>query len=380
MKEKLEFNERAENIFYLSPTLKIHSQECRYCHPDSEGWQQLESLAIGISQGYQACRLCCPPILETIEQKKPAMGLSEVELLPEASSEEEEEILSENETQLLVESNLQSPSNSQAESSNQVLSKPKAKSNSHKSNSQLSSGSVLTANAELESETLFEHDRSKEKAEAKKDYTRDQDQDKLEKKRYKILVGNGCHQAIAEVKGMLVRPSEKGDKFKLILPDGVELDATFKTPHLKWLAFNQDRIIGLHWFRGYPKMRENKLVCFQIIAWDGDMPTSPKGWERWEFTGLWTPQRNLTVQRSMGVKEIRSIAKETGFIKKFKFSFNNAQEWIASKRLWIGYVYKLLCRREGDMLKIQKVIPYACPRIKPSPKGRGKKRFSSSNQ
>ena len=366
MTEKLEINKIAENIFYLSPTLKIHSQQCRYCHPDGEGWQQLESLAVGISQGYQACRQCCPPISETRAQQKTAVQQTEVELIPESSLEKEEELQSENETQQLIEANPESPSdikpssedkspsNSQAETSNQALSESNAE-----PDIPLSSDSLLPVDDQLESETLSEDKKSKEKTE--------------EKKRYKILAGNGCHQAIAEVRGMLVRPSEKGDKFKLILPDGIELDATFKTPHLKWLAFNQDHIIGLHWFRGYPKMREGKLVCFQIIAWDGEMPTSPKGWERWEFTGLWTPQRNLTVQRSMAVQEIRSIAKETGFIKKFKFSFNNAQDWIASRKLWIGYVYKLLCRREGDMLKIQKVIPYACPRIKPSPKGKGKK-------
>ena len=246
MTEKLEINKIAEHIFYLSPTLKIHSKECRYCHPDSEGWQQLESLAVGISQGYQACRLCCPSISETMNQQKTAVRQAEVEPLPESYPEKEEKLQSENETQLFPESNPQSssgiepssedksPSNPLAESSNQASSKPNAD-----SDSQPSSDSLLPVDDQLESETLSEDKKSKEKTE--------------EKKRYKILAGNGCHQAIAEVRGMLVRPSEKGDKFKLILPDGLELDATFKTPHLKWLAFNQDRIIGLHWFRGYPK-------------------------------------------------------------------------------------------------------------------------------
>jgi hypothetical protein len=338
MTEQLEINKIAENIFYLSPTLKIHSKECRHCRPDNEGWEQLESLTMGISQGYQVCRLCCPPsseISETMSQPGTPVQQADLELLPESFLDSEGESQSENETPPLPESNPQSPSDIQASVEGRSPSNPLAQSSP---------------------------------------------KDQTEKKRYKILAGNGCHQAIAEVQAMLIRPSAEGDKFKLIFPDGLELDAVFKNPRLKWLAFNQDKIIGLHWFRGYPKMRDGKLVCFQIIAWDGDMPTSPQGWERWEFTGLWTPQKNLTVQRSMAMKEIRSIAKETGFIKKFKFSFSNAQDWIASKKLWIGYVYKLLCRREGDILKIQKVIPYACPRIKPSPKGKGKNTsFQSTN-
>ncbi|WP_241735260.1 hypothetical protein [Cyanobacterium stanieri] len=190
------------------------------------------------------------------------------------------------------------------------------------------------------------------------------------KKRYKILVGNGCHQAIAEVYGILVPPAEENSCHSLILPDGYTLEATFKDARLKWLAHNKQQVLGAHWFRGYPKMKDDKLVGFQIVAWDMDMPTNPKGWETWEFIGIWTVQKNLTVQRSMGLKEIREQAKETGFIKKFKYTFNNTYDWLKSKKLWTGYVYKILCRREKDTLKIQKVIPYACPRVKPVPRNK----------
>lgn len=198
-----------------------------------------------------------------------------------------------------------------------------------------------------------------------------------EKKRYKILAGNGCHQAIAEVQGILVPPSDENNNHTLILPDGCTLDATFKDGHLKWLAYNREIMLGGHWFRGYPKMKDDKLVAFQIVAWDKGMPTSERGWETWEFTGVWTLQKNLTVQRSMGVEDVRQQAKETGFIKKFKYTFNNTYDWLNRKRLWSGYVYKLLCRREGNTLKIQKVIPYACPRLKPVPPD---KRFKSHDK
>ena len=146
---------------------------------------------------------------------------------------------------------------------------------------------------------------------------------KPEKKRYKILAGNGCHQAICEVKGMLVPSPESEKKFQLILPDGLQIDAYFKTAYQYWLAVNKPEIVtGLHWFRGYPKFSENKLTALQIVTWDCNMTENNS--EQWEFIGVWTAQRNLTVQRTMADKEIRKIAKETGYIKKFKYTFTNS--------------------------------------------------------
>ncbi len=203
---------------------------------------------------------------------------------------------------------------------------------------------------------------------------------KTERKRYKILAGNGCHQAIAEIKGILVPPSEPEQPFTLILPDGLQIEATFKTARLYWIAQNKEYILGLHWFRGYPKMKDDKLISLQIIAWDGNMPSNPTEDEHWEFIGIWTAQKNLTVQRSMMTKDIRKIAKETGFIKKFKYTFLNSYDWAKSKKLWIGYVYKILCVRKGDKFEIKKVIPYACPRIKPVPKtNRGKTSYNNKS-
>ncbi|WP_446684720.1 hypothetical protein [Cyanobacterium sp. HL-69] len=187
-------------------------------------------------------------------------------------------------------------------------------------------------------------------------------------KKYKILAGNGCHQAISEVQGILVPPIDDESSYELILPDGLALEATFTRPYLESLVLKQPDILGVHWFRGYPKMQDNKLVAFQIVGWDGNMPTNEQGWERWEFIGLWALQKNLTVQRSIADRTVRKEARKTGFITEFKFTFSNTEDWVKQKKLWIGYVYKLLCRREGDTLKIQKVIPYACPRKKPIPK------------
>ena len=203
----------------------------------------------------------------------------------------------------------------------------------------------------------------------KKKQVQEKDKKPLAKK-YKILAGNGCHQAISEVQGILVPPIDDESSYELILPDGLALEATFTRPYLESLVLKQPDILGVHWFRGYPKMQDNKLVGpFQIVGWDGNMPTNEQGWERWEFIGLWALQKNShssTFHRR--TERLEKKLEKTGFITEFKFTFSNTEDWVKQKKLWIGYVYKLLCRREGDTLKIQKVIPYACPRKKPIPK------------
>jgi hypothetical protein len=360
-----------EKVFYLSPTQKVHSQDCRHCRKDNQGWTKLTSLAVAIENGYNTCRLCCPPLSEI--ETAPKSTIMEVKSKSDSQSTTEQKSLSTSKQELKpkLESELSTEIKSESISSSDSQQQINSQEEKESSESESKSDSLPEAKSLSESQSSSDSQDRQKKDRSPKKKSKNQNKEETEKKRYKILAGNGCHQAIAEVQGMLMRPTDTGEKFKLILPDGFEIDATFKNPRLKWLAYNNDTVIGLHWFRGYPKMAEGKLVCFQIIAWNGDMPTSPQGLETWEFTGLWTPQKNLTVQRSMTMKEIRTIAKETGFIKKFKYSFTNSQEWVANKKLWIGYVYKLLCYREGDTLKIKKVIPFACPRIKPVPKGKG---------
>ncbi len=237
------------------------------------------------------------------------------------------------------------------------------------SNQSLSNNESTSSTDEIKHSSSSENNKVNKSSTDKKKISSDNSQNaNQERKRYKILAGNGCHQAIAEIQGILVPPSEEGESFSLILPDGLQIEASFKTSRLHWIAQNKDYMIGLHWFRGYPKMKDDKLISLQIIAWDGNMPSNTKGDEHWEFIGIWTAQRNITVQRSMMTKDIRKIAKETGFIKKFKYTFTNSYDWVKNRKLWIGYVYKILCQRNGDTFEIKKVIPYACPRIKPVPK------------
>ena len=84
-------------------------------------------------------------------------------------------------------------------------------------------------------DTITPPPQSEEKPQAKQKKSKEK---KPEKKRYKILAGNGCHQAICEVKGMLVPSPESENKFQLILPDGLQIDAYFKTAYQYWLAVN----------------------------------------------------------------------------------------------------------------------------------------------
>lgn len=315
------------DTYYVSPKGKVHAETCRHCQPDKDGWKKLESLEVPWEKSYQLCRLCCPEnmvVKSTEGENKPI----EVESTKKYSLETDK------------------------------------------------------------TETKSDKDSGKErKTDTKQEKSTKKDKKKEEKptepaKRYKILAGNGCHQAIAEVRGILIPPAEDETNFSLILPDGFKMEVTFQNSKLLWLAHNQPNLLGAHWFRGYPKMKDYKLVSLQVIAWDGNMPTNPRGDEHWEFTGVWTLQKTLTVQRSMMLKDIRKTAKETGFIKKFKYTFINSFEWMKNKKLWSGYVYKVFCKRQGDVLEIKKVIPFACPRIKPVPKqsGDNKKPFNSGEK
>lgn len=329
--------------YYVSPTGKVHAEHCRYCQTDKQGWKPLESLDIALAEKYQLCRLCCPS---------------------------PEEIIPVNQTQNQDLDKKNNPDNSPID----INPKQEQQTNSYTP--------ISSQNKQNES-VKSEEKKSKNKLADAKEQNHKKKSSPEPKKRYKILAGNGCHQAIAELRGILVPPAEGEKSFRLILPDGVQLEATFKNPRLLWLAYNKSELLGDHWFRGYPKMKDDKLVSLQIVAWDGTMPTDPRGEETWEFTGVWTLQKNITVQRSMMLEDVRKVAKETGFIKKFKYTFANSFDWVKNKKLWAGYVYKVLCKRKGDVLEIKKVIPYACPRIKPLAKpapSKGNKSFNKGDK
>lgn len=347
-------NDSASNItYYVSPTGKVHADNCRYCQPDKEGWNKLDSFDIALEKKYQLCRLCCP---------------SQPEIIPLDQTEN------------------QDSDNGNNSDNSPVVTKEKQEKEINSDTPISPQNDQVESDEPVKSEAKSEGIKSKNKDKGKSSNTKDKDKKKTspeEKKRYKILAGNGCHQAIAELRGILIPPTEGEKSFHLILPDGLQLEATFKNPRLLWLAYNKPELLGDHWFRGYPKMKDDKLVSLQIIAWDGTMPTNPRGEETWEFTGVWTLQKNITVQRSMMLEDVRKVAEETGFIKKFKYTFVNSFDWVKNKKLWAGYVYKVLCKRKGDVLEIKKVIPYACPRIKPVPKqtpAKGNKPFNKGDK
>ncbi|WP_017293225.1 hypothetical protein [Geminocystis herdmanii] len=370
-------------IYYVSPSGKIHERSCRHCQPDKEGWQKLDSFLQGFTEGYQPCRLCCPSEAEikilqekssisivdkedsVTPQELPSIEETTIPISQESSNIEETTISQTEETQTIP---VKEVTDSE-ETSPKVKDKESVKEEVKKKKSVKESKSEKTQDS-TSNDVKNDKSESKKDAKTKKQPSENKQEkvEKVEKKRYKILAGNGCHQAIAELQGILVPPHNEEAPFLLILPDGFQMEATFKNPRLKWLAHNTDAVVGSHWFRVYPKMKDDKLISVQIIAWDKGMPSNPRGEETWEFIGVWTAQRNVTVQRSMTMDDIRKIAKETGFIKKFKYTFINSFDFVKQKKLWMGYVYKLICKRKGDVLEIKKVIPYACPRIKPEPK------------
>ncbi|BAQ63083.1 hypothetical protein GM3708_3489 [Geminocystis sp. NIES-3708] len=358
-------------IYFVSPSGKIHAETCRHCQPQKEGWQRLESFTRGIDQGYQTCRLCCPS-----DVKKQVLSSNSVASLSQKlNPEENTSTVTASQNQPLEVLMIENSTDSETpDTETKITSVEKDSSNQDKTeaNNQKTPKNKSIDKDKKEKNQLNSSDKQEKKTSKKS-------QPEIEKKRYKILAGNGCHQAIAEVQGILIPPSEPDQNFLLILPDGFQIEATFKTPRLHWIARNQETMLGSHWFRGYPKMKDNKLISLQIIAWDKGMPTNPRGFETWEFTGVWTAQKNITVQRSMMIEDVRQIAKETGFIKKFKYTFINSFDWVKNKKLWMGYVYKILCQRRGDTLEIKKVIPYACPRYKPDPKGFVKKDDAKNN-
>lgn len=334
-------------IYYLSPSGKIHAQSCRHCQPDKEGWQKLDSFLQGFNEGNQPCRLCCP-------------SESEIKILQEqlnTSIVNTEDFVTSSESPKVEEVTISEKEETKTKPVEEVIKNTQVKQSKSEKTKDSTSTDVKNNKSDNKKDSKAKKQSSQEKKE------------QVEKKRYKILAGNGCHQAIAEIQGILVPPHNEEAPFLLILPDGFQLEVTFKNPRLKWIAYNNpEAVIGSHWFRVYPKMKDDKLISVQIIAWDKGMPSNPRGEETWEFIGVWTAQKNITVQRSMTMEDIRKIAKETGFIKKFKFTFINSFDFVKQKKLWMGYVYKLICRRKGDVLEIKKVIPYACPRVKPEPK------------
>jgi hypothetical protein len=206
-------------VYYISPTNKIHSNQCRHFKADSDGWQKMDSYPDALTMGAKPCRICCPE--EEIDS-------------PQETSEKE---CHPNQQDLFA----------------QLI--------STEEQSEFST-SIEDDKTDEQPKSLSIKDKGK-KIQPKKKNKKDK---KTPVKRYKILAGNGCHQAIAEVQGILVPPIDAESNHQLILPDGLAIEATFADSYLKWLAFNQPNISGAHWFRGYPKMKDDKLIAFQIIG------------------------------------------------------------------------------------------------------------------
>lgn len=190
---------------------------------------------------------------------------------------------------------------------------------------------------------------------------------KTTKPRYKLLTGNGVHTAVGEFIGVLLPPQVDKPR-ELLLTNGTVIEAKFigKNNNKKFI----NKCLGRHLFRGYPVVKENKLIAITITAVDPKerifpkVGTDKKCLELWLFRGLWTPQKTLNIQRSLANKDVKKIAKEKGFIKKYKYQFKNSREW--SSKLWDNYVYEIYAYRDKDNnFNIFRTSAFCCPIRKP---------------
>jgi len=176
---------------------------------------------------------------------------------------------------------------------------------------------------------------------------------------YKLLAGNGCHQALGEFIGSVHEDPIHGLVLKFAADD--------ITVPLRFNGYNNNekfkqKCLGNHYFRGYPTTKNGMIVSITITSVDPInrlfTSTSPE-WEYWHFRGLWTVQQNITVQRGIDKLNTLNVARQTGFIKKYKFKFVNYSAY--SSKLTPGYVYTIMAHRVGNFYYIDSVTPFCCP-------------------
>ena len=180
---------------------------------------------------------------------------------------------------------------------------------------------------------------------------------------YKLLAGNGTHQAIGEFMGTVHRDPVSN---QLIITFTDEVSFPVKvTGHNNNDTF-KNKCIGTHYFRGYPTCKNGIIVKITITSIDPKnrlFSYSLPRFEYWHFRGLWTVQETITVQRSIDNLNTLNTARETGFIKKYKFRFINYSAHSSS--LTPGYVYTIMAQRIGNFFYIETITPFCCPLSKP---------------
>lgn len=167
----------------------------------------------------------------------------------------------------------------------------------------------------------------------------------VRKKRDAILKGNGQHQALCEVKGVLTSPTE------MILTDGTVLQVGSNNPRVRHILKTQ-KANGLNWFRGYPKLdKENNLTSLELVSWGASILTPPEDSESYIFKGIWL-QKHLLVQRDINVPFVAKYYKEKGRIFTFKYFFSNGDYYTKKEKLINNELYLLKAKRKGNKLRI----------------------------
>ena len=180
---------------------------------------------------------------------------------------------------------------------------------------------------------------------------------KQKQKKDSILLGNGQHKAIAELKGVLVPNPDEPDNFTMILPDQSDLKVTVRNKKVL-RGLKRSNAFGLNTYLGYPKVIQGKLDSLDLIAW-GDRklePIKPEDTECWEFVGVWSKNKELLVQRDVKMPFVQDAYQATGKLFTYKFAFTNGDYYTMKKKLVANQLYCLKCIRKKGQLRIRQII------------------------
>lgn len=175
-----------------------------------------------------------------------------------------------------------------------------------------------------------------------------------------MLTGNGSHTAICVFLANINQPDNTLPRYTLTTAEGTVFSLTFKTESIKHIIrkYYLDKVIKVF---GYPNYYRGQLRSIELFAWDA-WDGKPNYYESWQFIGYWDISKFLIVQRDYTRPNIASSRFEKqGYLPFKKFYFENTEDLIAKKKLWIGSCYKIIARRIKDKLEIKKAIPFASP-------------------
>lgn len=166
--------------------------------------------------------------------------------------------------------------------------------------------------------------------------TKQKSQQKQDDKIPLILLGNGQHKAIFEVKGKLVK---QDNQYRIILSDGSEFNAIIRHKILsKKLEDNQDGIVYDGFLFGYPKCnRKGELYRLDLIKLNNEpIIIKNKGQnERFLLIGVWCEGNVIIVQRDF--KMMTKYFQDKGKLPTYFYHVDTSQ---IKNKLVVGSLYE----------------------------------------